>query len=198
MIVYDMIYSSLGSSSPTLNDKFKITPLDAHIWVPVLTPHRGSSTTTSTTSKPTTTTTSKKEKRKTGLVVSKSSKKQLPSEHPFRRVIPKRARIIGLKRKARPGFRRKGARGHHGVMTLGDFLDRYPTMDKVHGAVPVPLDDPEHITMIELLARSDKGPKSTKRQIVKVTPSPEKVDQMIKELDKYELIVCNFCMMSFL
>ena len=74
-------------------------------------------------------------------------------------------------------------------MSLGDFLDRYPTMDRVHGAVPVRLEDPDHVSMIEFLARSDVNKaaanKSAKRQIVQSTPSPEKVEKMIKELDRY-------------
>ena len=105
---------------------------------------------------------SKKERRKTNykekLTKVKPSWKGygLPSTHPLRSILPKSARVVGIqsiKRKKAwlgQGVGRKDRRPH--IMTVEDFLKRYPNMNKIRGAIPVPVRKQKHIRMIELLA----------------------------------------------
>ena len=105
-------------------------------------------------------------------------KKKLPHTHPFRRILPKRARIVGVKSKNKPVFRKPK---HHGVMTVEEFLERYPDSNQVQGAIPVPLLEPKHVRMVEFLATSRPPRKSSnKRQI----HDHKKLDDMIDQLEK--------------
>ena len=143
-----------GPETPTtqkttlsLQEELKITPLDAHIWVPVLS-NRGNpkvAATTTTLGPPTTRKSTKRAKKK----ALSGSEDQLPKGHPLRKVVPETARILGLKQRGRNRYllkspvapSQKAASGDlwkpgHGVMSVSDFLKRYPDMEKIHGAVP--------------------------------------------------------------
>ena len=137
-----------GPETPTtqkttlsLQEELKITPLDAHIWVPVLS-NRGSpkvAATTTTLSPPTTRKSTKRAKKK----ALSGSKDQLPKGHPLRKVVPETARILGLKQRGtrnrsllKSQQQVKPGKPGHGVMSVSDFLKRYPDMEKIHGAVP--------------------------------------------------------------
>ena len=144
-----------GPETPTtqkttlsLQDELKITPLDAHIWVPVLSNRGSPKVAATTTLSPTTTRKSTKRAKKKALA---GSKDQLPKGHPLRKVVPETARILGLKQRGRNRSLLKSpvatsqwaqtASGDlwkpgHGIMSVSDFLKRYPDMEKIHGAVP--------------------------------------------------------------
>lgn len=109
---------------------------------------------------------SKKERRKINfqetLVPIKTSLKafRLPSTHPLRSILPKTAKIVGIQSIRRNnlwshGVNRHDRRPH--IMTVEYFLKRYPNMNKIRGAIPVPISDAKHIRMIELLASQPTG-----------------------------------------
>ena len=108
---------------------------------------------------------SKKKRRKPDYKIQTTLKKpffksyRLPSTHPLRSIIPKTARVVGIQSIKRnkawlQGVNRHDRRPH--IMTVEDFLKMYPNMNKIRGAIPVPISDKKHIRMIELLAAQPK------------------------------------------
>ena len=108
-----------------------------------------------------------------------------PSGHPFRKMIPPTGRVVGL----RPATRINEE--HHEVLSLEEFLKHYPKLERVRGAIPVPLKTKNHVRAVEVLANGpkrslkDAGPESRensqgKRQI----PKDERLDEMKQLLEQ--------------
>ena len=160
-------------------------------------PSLTTTTTPSTTPSSTTTTLAKRPKLKVSppdvdalvsqFYSSSSSKKpqkrqqvtfhNLPKNHPLERVLPPSARVVGIQplRKIPLSNRSKTPE----IMTLGDFLQKFPNMEKMRSAsiVPVPVTDEKHIKMIELLAAHPTA------QVPHKVPGGE-LDEMFKELEQ--------------
>ena len=112
----------------------------------------------------------KKPRRKSG------KKHRLPHNHPLSQVLPPSARVVGIQplRKIPLSNRDKNAE----IMTLGDFLAKFPTMEKMRSAsiVPVPVTDEKHIRMIERLAANRLKDRSKHQH--------SDLDEMFKELEQ--------------
>ena len=108
----------------------------------------------------------------------KSNKKKhrLPHNHPLSQVLPPSARVVGIQplRQIPLSNRDKNAE----IMTLGDFLAKFPTMEKMRSAsiVPVPVTDEKHIRMIERLAAN--------RSLKDQRHHHNDLDEMFKELEQ--------------
>ena len=102
-------------------------------------------------------------------------KHRLPHNHPLSQVLPPTARVVGIQplRQIPLSNRDKNAE----IMTLGDFLAKFPTMEKMRSAsiVPVPVTDEKHIRMIERLAAN---------RSLKDRHHHNDLDEMFKELEQ--------------
>lgn len=109
-------------------------------------------------------------KRKQNKRHKKRKNFRLPKNHPLRQVLPPSARVVGIQplRKLALSNRDKNAE----IMTLGDFLKKYPNMEKMKttSIVPVPVTDQKHIRMIERLASAHQNEND--------------LDEMFKELEQ--------------
>lgn len=88
-----------------------------------------------------------------------SRKQNLPHNHPLRQILPASARVVGIQPLRKIPLSNRGGSKNTEIMTLTDFLKKYPTMEKMKTAaiVPVPVTDEKHIRMIELLAAKQKA-----------------------------------------
>ena len=144
--------------------------------------------------------TKKRKKKKKG---SKKKKKKpihrLPKNHPLRSVLPPTARVVGIQPLRKLALSNRGENAE--IMTLGDFLRKFPTMEKMKSTsiVPVPVTEAKHLRMIELLSKNNNqkpGQKqpSLEQALNKNHPNPfppftfednkADLDEMFKELEQ--------------
>ena len=134
--------------------------------------------------------------RKKKKPVKKKKKKpihRLPKNHPLRQVLPPTARVVGIQPLRKLALSNRGENAE--IMTLGDFLRKFPTMEKMKSTsiVPVPVTDAKHIRMIELLSAAQKtssnpgsGVFKFKKSQFKTLPGDNNVDldKMFEELEQ--------------
>ena len=142
--------------------------------------------------------TKKRKKKKKG---SKKKKKKpihrLPKNHPLRSVLPPTARVVGIQPLRKLALSNRGENAE--IMTLGDFLRKFPTMEKMKSTsiVPVPVTEAKHLRMIELLSKNNQKPgqkQSLEQALNKKHPNPfppftfednkADLDEMFKELEQ--------------
>ena len=105
---------------------------------------------------------------------------RLPHNHPLRKVLPPRARVVGIQPLRKIALSNRGKKAE--IMTLHDFLKKYPDMEKMTktSIIPVPITDKKHIRMIELLAAKQAALAKAKKK----GESTNELDEMFKELEQ--------------
>ncbi len=118
----------------------------------------------------------------------------LPHNHPLIHVLPPTSRVLGIQPLRKIPLSNRNRRKNHSrktgknaeIMTLGDFLKKFPSMEKMRKAaiIPVPVTDEKHIKMIELLAAQPTKVVPLVKDENNPDPHENDIDGMLKELEQ--------------
>ena len=114
-----------------------------------------------------------------------ASQHRLPKNHPLRQVLPPSARVVGIQPLRKIALSNRG-HSNSGIMTLNDFLAKYPDMEKMKrtSIVPVPVTEEKHIKMIELLTKRHHRAHSGHKGAHQAHETHHNdLDEMFKELE---------------